>query len=101
MFNCTIKSVYGGETWKVDKETTHKLQTFLNKSQRKILNITLARQNKQHRIVEQNKSRTSRNHSKRKEMELDSTYVKKGKRQHCKTSTRTLTGRKKDKPVNS
>jgi hypothetical protein len=101
MFNCTIKSVYGGETWKVDKETTHKLQTFLNKSQRKILNITLARQNKQHRIVEQNKSRTSRNHSKRKEMELDSTYVKKGKRQHCKTSTRILTGRKKDKPVNS
>jgi hypothetical protein len=41
MFNCTIKSIllYGGETWKVDKETTHKLQTFLNKSQRKILKI--------------------------------------------------------------
>jgi hypothetical protein len=104
MFNCTIKSIllYGGETWKVDKETTHKLQTFLNKSQRKIhTKDTLARQNKQHRIVEQNKSRTSRNHSKRKEMELDSTYVKKGKRQRCKTSTRTLTGRKKGKPVNS
>jgi hypothetical protein len=27
------------ETWKVDKETTHKLQTFINKLPRKILKI--------------------------------------------------------------
>jgi hypothetical protein len=40
---------------------------------------TLARQNKQYRIVEQNKARTTRNRSKTKEVQLDCTYVKKGK----------------------
>jgi hypothetical protein len=41
MCNCTIKSVllYDAETWKVDKETTQKLQTFINKSLKKILKI--------------------------------------------------------------
>jgi hypothetical protein len=39
MFNCTIKSVllYGAETWIVDKNSWQKLQTFINKSLRKIL----------------------------------------------------------------
>jgi hypothetical protein len=42
---------------------------------------TLARQNKQHRILQQNKARTSRNHSKTKEMELDTvTKICKGQR---------------------
>jgi hypothetical protein len=31
--------LYAAETWKVDKETTQKLQTFINKSLRKILKI--------------------------------------------------------------
>jgi hypothetical protein len=31
--------LYGGESWNVDKETTQKLQTFVNKSIRKILKI--------------------------------------------------------------
>jgi hypothetical protein len=78
MYNRTIKSVllYGAETWKVNKETTHKLQTFrITKEDTK---DTLARQNN-HRIVEQYKTRSNRNHSKTKEMELDWTYVKKGK----------------------
>jgi hypothetical protein len=41
MFNCTFTSVllYAAETWKVDKETTQKLQTFINKSLKKILKI--------------------------------------------------------------
>jgi hypothetical protein len=41
MFNCTIKTVllYAAETWKVDKEITQKLQTFINKLLRNILKI--------------------------------------------------------------
>jgi hypothetical protein len=41
MSNCTIESVLlcGAKNWKVDKETMQKLQTFINKSLRKILKI--------------------------------------------------------------
>lgn len=41
IFNSCIKSIllYGAETWKQDENTTKKLQTFVNKSLRKILKI--------------------------------------------------------------
>jgi hypothetical protein len=55
--------LYGAETWKVEKENAEiaNLHKQVTKEDTK---DTLARQNKQHRIVEQNKARTSRNHSK-------------------------------------
>ena len=41
IFNTNVKSVllYGSETWRVTKTSTHKLQTFTNRCLRNILNI--------------------------------------------------------------
>ena len=41
IFNTNVKSVllYGSETWRVTKTNTHKLQTFINRCLRNILNI--------------------------------------------------------------
>ena len=41
IFNTSVKSVllYGSETWRVTKTNTHKLQTFINRCLRNILNI--------------------------------------------------------------
>jgi len=41
LFNTNVKSVllYGAETWKLTKSLIHKLQTFVNRSLRRIMNI--------------------------------------------------------------
>jgi hypothetical protein len=70
--------LYGAETWKVAKGQRRNLNLH-EQVIKEDTKDTLARQNKQHRIVEQEKARTSRNHSRMKEMELDLTYSKKGK----------------------
>jgi hypothetical protein len=70
--------LYGAETWKVAKGQRRNLNLH-EQVIKEDTKDTLARQNQQHRIVEQDKARTSRNHSRMKEMELDLTYSKKGK----------------------
>jgi len=41
IFNTSVKSVllYGSETWRTTKSNTHKLQTFINRCLRNIINI--------------------------------------------------------------
>jgi len=77
IFNTNVKSVllYGCETWKTTNQIIRRLQTFINKCLRRILNIKWTDKDYKRRTMENYQTEANRNSDKKKKMELDWTHI--------------------------
>jgi hypothetical protein len=72
IFNKNVKSIllYAYETWKTTNQITRRLQTFINKCLRQIMNIKETDSYKR-RTMENDQAEADRNSDEKKKMELD------------------------------
>jgi hypothetical protein len=77
IFNTNVKSVllYDCETWKTTNQITRRLQIFINKCLRRIMNIKWADKDYKRRTVGNYQTETNRNSDKKKKIELDWTHI--------------------------